>query len=90
LQFETTKQTLQSEPESMLAAMFSGRYPFNTDQEGYVFIDRNGKYFEFILEYVENIFWGAFKKISKFCNSNLFWRMGGAKIKFLGFFFRMI
>lgn len=34
----------------MLAAMFSGRYPVPKDQDGYVFIDRDGTHFRYILK----------------------------------------
>jgi hypothetical protein len=38
----------------MLSAMFSGDIPVKTDNDGYVFIDRDGKYFEKILNFLRN------------------------------------
>lgn len=48
----TTKATLTSEKESMLFAMFSDRYKLTSDKDGYIFIDRNPKYFKIILEFL--------------------------------------
>lgn len=39
----TYKSVLCKIPDSMLAAMFSGRHPFVKDPEGRYFIDRNGE-----------------------------------------------
>ncbi|CAA2938144.1 FH interacting FIP2 [Olea europaea subsp. europaea] len=54
--FCTTIDTLtQSEPESMLAAMFSGRHTVCQDSdEGYVFVDRDGKHFRHILNWLRD------------------------------------
>ena len=38
----------------MLAAMFSGRHEVQTAEDGSVFIDRDGTYFRFILNYLRN------------------------------------
>lgn len=38
----------------MLAAMFSGRHAIKRDKENRVFIDRDGKYFAYILEFLRN------------------------------------
>ncbi|XP_076917701.1 FH protein interacting protein FIP2-like [Bidens hawaiensis] len=53
-EFVTTVDTLtQREPQSMLAAMFSGRHTVYKDPEkGCVFIDRDGKYFRHILNWL--------------------------------------
>ena len=49
----TTKKTLQSEPESMLAKMFSGELvPGTQDEQEAYMLDRNPKYFEPILNYL--------------------------------------
>ncbi|XP_057505676.1 FH protein interacting protein FIP2-like isoform X1 [Actinidia eriantha] len=54
--FCTTVDTLtQREPDSMLAAMFSGRHTLCLDSEkGYVFIDRDGKHFRHILNWLRD------------------------------------
>jgi hypothetical protein len=38
----------------MLRAMFSGRMETTTDTDGYTLIDRSGKYFEKILNYLRD------------------------------------
>eukprot|EP01129_Flabellula_baltica_P006740 TRINITY_DN255_c0_g1_i1.p1 TRINITY_DN255_c0_g1~~TRINITY_DN255_c0_g1_i1.p1 ORF type:complete len:448 (-),score=120.66 TRINITY_DN255_c0_g1_i1:41-1339(-) len=53
--FCTTALTLaQGEPESMLGAMFSGKYDVQYNDEGEIYIDREGKYFHYILEYLRD------------------------------------
>ncbi|GJS51634.1 FH protein interacting protein FIP2, partial [Tanacetum coccineum] len=53
--FCTTVDTLtQREPHSMLAAMFSGRHTVCKDSEGYVFLDRDGKHFRHILNWLRD------------------------------------
>ena len=44
--------TLRTEKESMLEAMFSGHYPINKQLDGAVFIDRDGRHFHYILNYL--------------------------------------
>uniref|UniRef100_A0A7N0RHS1 Potassium channel tetramerisation-type BTB domain-containing protein n=1 Tax=Kalanchoe fedtschenkoi TaxID=63787 RepID=A0A7N0RHS1_KALFE len=45
----------QREPQSMLSAMFSGRHTITTDSEkGYVFVDRDGKHFRHILNWLRD------------------------------------
>ena len=48
--FTTTLQTLTKDPNSRLAAMFSGEH----DKTGPIFLDRDGKHFRFILNYLRN------------------------------------
>ncbi|XP_061371683.1 FH protein interacting protein FIP2 isoform X2 [Gastrolobium bilobum] len=54
--FCTTTDTLtQREPDSMLAAMFSGRHTLCQDPDkGYVFVDRDGKHFRHILNWLRD------------------------------------
>ncbi|XP_008240560.1 PREDICTED: FH protein interacting protein FIP2 isoform X4 [Prunus mume] len=54
--FCTTIDTLtQREPDSMLAAMFSGRHTLCQDPEkGYVFVDRDGEHFRHILNWLRD------------------------------------
>ncbi|RYR32602.1 hypothetical protein Ahy_A10g047137 isoform A [Arachis hypogaea] len=59
--FCTTTDTLtQREPDSMLAAMFSGRHTLCLDSDkamsnsGYVFVDRDGKHFRHILNWLRD------------------------------------
>ncbi|GMY20261.1 FH protein interacting protein FIP2 [Fagus crenata] len=54
--FCTTVDTLtQREPDSMLAAMFSGRHTLCQDPEkGYLFVDRDGKHFRHILNWLRD------------------------------------
>jgi len=54
--FKTTRTTLMSDENCMLAKMFendeSGRAPAAKDENGYYFIDRSPKYFESILNFL--------------------------------------
>ena len=43
--FKTSLLTLTKDPDSMLAAMFSGRFEENLDEDGSFFIDRDGDLF---------------------------------------------
>jgi len=48
--FTTSRSTLTKYSPSTMEAMFSGRWKMNTDRDNRVFIDRNGRLFEKILE----------------------------------------
>ena len=50
--FTTTVQTLTKDPNSMLAAMFSGRFDMKPSDDGSFFIDRDGTHFRFILNFL--------------------------------------
>tara|TARA_B100000795_G_scaffold71282_1_gene50162 strand:- start:1467 stop:2420 length:954 start_codon:yes stop_codon:yes gene_type:complete len=49
--FRTSRATLTATP-SMLATMFSGRHAVPTDDDGSVFIDRDGRHFHHVLNYL--------------------------------------
>ena len=50
--FTTTIQTLTKDPNSMLAAMFSGMFEMQPSEDGAFFFDRDGTHFRFILNYL--------------------------------------
>ena len=50
--FTTSLQTLTKDPDSMLTAMFSGKFEVKPSEDGAFFIDRDGKHFRFILNYL--------------------------------------
>ncbi|KAL9954722.1 hypothetical protein ACROYT_G042295 [Oculina patagonica] len=52
--FTTSVQTLTKDPNSMLAAMFSGKFEMKPSKDGSFFIDRDGTHFQFILNYLRN------------------------------------
>jgi len=52
--FSTTISTLTKYPDSMLGAMFSGRYDLQKNEEDCVFIDRDPKYFRYVLDFLRN------------------------------------
>eukprot|EP01062_Namystynia_karyoxenos_P002153 TRINITY_DN10749_c1_g1_i1.p1 TRINITY_DN10749_c1_g1~~TRINITY_DN10749_c1_g1_i1.p1 ORF type:complete len:226 (+),score=56.67 TRINITY_DN10749_c1_g1_i1:88-765(+) len=50
--FTTTVETIAKARGSMLSALVSGRHEVARDKGGAIFIDRNPRYFELILEYL--------------------------------------
>ena len=52
--FTTSLQTLTKDPNSVLAAMFSGKFEIKPSEDGTFFIDRDGTHFRFILNYLRN------------------------------------
>ncbi|OWF43329.1 BTB/POZ domain-containing protein KCTD7-like [Mizuhopecten yessoensis] len=52
--FATRLSTLRKYPESMLAVMFSGRHRVDKDLDGNYFIDRDGTYFLFVLNFLRD------------------------------------
>lgn len=52
--YTTSLTTLTSQTDSMLAGMFSGRFPFEKDENGRIFIDRSGALFGIILDWLRN------------------------------------
>ena len=54
VKYETSRETICKDQESMLAAMFSGRHPLTCNSKGYYFIDRDGKLFRYIINFLRN------------------------------------
>jgi len=52
--FSTTRETLLKIPDSLLALMFSGRHQLKVQDDGRVFIDRDGTYFKMILNFLRD------------------------------------
>jgi len=52
--YTTSVETLTKDKDSMLAAMFSGRFPLKPDKDGVHFIDRDGKNFRHILNFLRD------------------------------------
>ena len=50
--YSTTLDTLRSDPDSMLCAMFSGRVGVLTDKDHRYFIDRDGNLFRYVLSFL--------------------------------------
>ena len=52
--YTTSTLTLTRDPQSMLAAMFSGRHSVKRDSDGSYFIDRDGTHLCYILNYLRD------------------------------------
>ncbi|CAC5356869.1 unnamed protein product [Mytilus coruscus] len=52
--YTTSELTLTRDSESMLAAMFSGRHNIKAEEDGTIFIDRDGTHFRYILNYLRD------------------------------------
>lgn len=52
--YTTSLQTLKRDADSMLAAMFSGRYELKKEADNSYFIDRDGTYFRYILNFLRD------------------------------------
>ena len=52
--YTTSTLTLTRDPQSMLAAMFSGRHSVKKEEDGSYFIDRDGTHFCYILNYLRD------------------------------------
>ena len=50
--YHTSVTTMRRESDSMLAAMFSGKFKLSTDSDGCYFVDRDGKLFGIILSWL--------------------------------------
>ncbi|CEP09255.1 hypothetical protein [Parasitella parasitica] len=53
--FETSLTTLRKDPNSMLASMFSDNSTIQPDADNSYFIDRDGTYFRFVLNYLRDL-----------------------------------
>lgn len=52
--FSTRLATLRKYPDTLLGAMFSGRFPLQKDKDNNYFIDRDGSHFGHILNYLRD------------------------------------
>lgn len=52
--FCTTQETIQKEPSSKLALTSRGILPSSTDDGGHIFIDRDARFFQCILNYLRD------------------------------------
>ena len=52
--FTTSTSTLTRDQDSMLAAMFSGRHQLKYEDDGTIFIDRDGTHFRYILNFLRD------------------------------------
>jgi len=52
--FITTKSTIESIPDSYFTILLNGQFSTLKDEKGYIFIDRNPKYFPHILDLLRN------------------------------------
>jgi len=52
--FTTSRETLCMRKGSMLEAMFSGRHSIKPEEDGSIFIDRDGEHFKLILNYLRD------------------------------------
>ena len=52
--YTTSMQTLGRDPASMIAAMFSGKHELHSEADGSYFIDRDGTYFRYILNFLRD------------------------------------
>ncbi|KAK3102117.1 hypothetical protein FSP39_008910 [Pinctada imbricata] len=54
VKYSTYRSTLCKYPNSRLGAMFDGKIESERDQKGRIFIDRNGRIFEYVLDYLRS------------------------------------
>jgi len=52
--YSTTVETLTKVPDSFLGRMFSGRFPIKLNEDGRIFIDRDGTHFHLILLFLRD------------------------------------
>ncbi len=80
--FTTSLSTLTKYEDSMLAVMFSGRHEIVKDEAKRYFIDRDGKHFRYILNFIrsndlppEDVALDVLKEAEFFCLTNLIERL---------------
>lgn len=49
ISYTTSVVTLTRDPDSMLAAMFSGRHELKKEADGSIFMDRDGTHFRYVI-----------------------------------------
>ncbi|CAF1208875.1 unnamed protein product [Adineta ricciae] len=83
--YTTSLSTLRKYEDSMLAAMFSGRYDLTKDKDGNIFIDRDGTYFGHILNYLrcdqmppESVALNVLREGEMFCINSLVAKLEGS------------
>lgn len=54
--FETSRQTLTSVPDTYLSSMFSGRFELTPDDDNAYFIDRDGRHFHHVINFLREPF----------------------------------
>jgi hypothetical protein len=52
--YKTTISTLTKYPQTYFNGLFSGKYPIRKQKDGSIFIDRDGKHFRYILNFLRN------------------------------------
>ena len=54
IKYQTTLTTISKYRDCLIYKMFDGSFSLKPNKDGSYFIDRNGKYFEYILDYLRN------------------------------------
>ncbi|KAJ1422541.1 BTB/POZ protein [Ochromonadaceae sp. CCMP2298] len=54
VRYTTSLTTLRRFPDSMIGCMFSGRHALSKGEDGYFFIDRDGRHFHHILNFLRS------------------------------------
>ncbi|KAJ1425678.1 BTB/POZ protein [Ochromonadaceae sp. CCMP2298] len=54
VKYTTSLTTLTRFPDSMIGCMFSGRHALQVEEDGYFFIDRDGRHFHHILNFLRS------------------------------------
>mmetsp|Transcript_15613 Transcript_15613/g.17352 ORF Transcript_15613/g.17352 Transcript_15613/m.17352 type:complete len:357 (+) Transcript_15613:12-1082(+) len=63
VKFVTTSSTLTKSGQNFFTSLLSGRFSPLKDEEGYIFIDRNGKYFSPLLDFLRTSKYGYLEDI---------------------------